>query len=48
MTQKVAYTNARLLDPATAMDTRGDVLTVDGTIADVGSLFPDGAPDDCA
>ncbi|MCX8230828.1 MAG: dihydroorotase [Alphaproteobacteria bacterium] len=48
MTQKVAYTNARLLDPATAMDTRGDVLTVDGEIADVGSLFPDGAPDDCA
>ena len=48
MTQKVAYTNARLLDPATAMDTRGDVLTVDGAIADVGSLFPDGVPDDCA
>ena len=48
MTQKVAYTNARLLDPATATDARGDVLTIDGAIADVGTLFQDGAPDDCA
>jgi dihydroorotase len=46
MTHKVAYTNARLLDPATATDSRGDVLTIDGAIADVGDLFKDGTPDD--
>jgi dihydroorotase len=47
VTQKVAYTNARLLDPASGTDAQGGVLTIDETIADVGRLFVDGVPDDC-
>ncbi len=43
---KTAYVNARLLDPATGTDGKGDVLTVDGEIADVGALFDAGTPDD--
>ena len=49
-----AYRNARLLDPATGLDTPGALLTEDGTIADLGpGLFADGVPEgietvDCA
>lgn len=44
---RVAYVNARLLDPATGLDETGGLLT-DGTkIADLGShLFNDGLPED--
>jgi len=47
MTHKVAYTNARLLDPASGTDAQGEVLTIGDAIADVGRLFADGVPDDC-
>jgi len=54
MTRRVAYLNARLLDPASGLDVPGALLT-DGTrIADRGPrLFADGVPDgvetvDCA
>ncbi|BAE52418.1 dihydroorotase [Paramagnetospirillum magneticum] len=41
----VAYVNARLLDPATGLDTRGALLTNGETIADVGpGLFQGGVP----
>ena len=44
---RTAYLNARLLDPASGLDTMGDLLTVGGEIADLGSgLFKDGAPHD--
>ena len=42
---RVAYVNARLLDPASGMDESGALLVQDGRIADVGpDLFRDGAP----
>jgi dihydroorotase len=42
---QVAYINARLLDPATGLDTRGALLTNGERIADVGAdLFKDGVP----
>jgi dihydroorotase len=41
----VAYVNARLLDPATGLDTKGALLTNGETIADVGpGLFQGGVP----
>ncbi|MEQ8698824.1 MAG: dihydroorotase [Bauldia litoralis] len=41
----VAYINARLLDPATGLDTRGALVTEGGLIADVGPrLFADTPP----
>ncbi|CUW38921.1 Dihydroorotase(Dihydroorotase,26-433) [Magnetospirillum sp. XM-1] len=41
----VAYVNARLLDPASGLDTRGALLTNGETIADVGpGLFQGGVP----
>ena len=44
---KVAYTNARLLDPASGLDAMGGVLTSGKEIIDVGAgLFVDGTPDD--
>jgi dihydroorotase len=44
---RVAYTNARLLDPATALDAPGGLLTENETIAAVGpDLFADGVPED--
>jgi dihydroorotase len=52
--ERVAYLNARLLDPATGLDTPGALLVQDGLIADLGpDLFKDGAPSvgavvDCA
>ncbi|MCW9035195.1 MAG: dihydroorotase [Rhodospirillales bacterium] len=42
----IAYTNARLLDPATDLDRPGGVLTEGKTILDFGAdLFKDGVPD---
>ncbi len=47
--QRTAYVNARLLDPATALDRPGALLVEDGRIADLGpSLFADGVPDGVA
>ena len=44
--QRTAYVNARLLDPASGLDSAGALLTVGGVIADLGaSLFPGGVPD---
>jgi len=44
---KVAYVNARLLDPATGLDAMGGVLTEDETITEVGEgLFSDAVPED--
>jgi dihydroorotase len=51
---RIAYLNARLLDPATGLDEVGAVLVEDGKIADFGAhLFKGGAPSvrqvvDCA
>ncbi|CAO3378118.1 dihydroorotase [Azospirillum argentinense] len=43
---RVAYRNARLLDPASGLDQRGDLLTEGAKIADFGpSLFADGVPE---
>ncbi|PWC32317.1 dihydroorotase [Azospirillum sp. TSO35-2] len=45
MTSRVAYLNARLLDPATGLDQRADLLTEDGRIADFGpNLFGGATP----
>ncbi|NMM44144.1 dihydroorotase [Rhodospirillaceae bacterium KN72] len=42
---RIAYLNARLLDPETGLDTIGALLVEDGRIADFGShLFKTGAP----
>jgi len=42
---RVAYLNARLLDPASGLDSPGALLAEDGLIADFGpELFRDGAP----
>ena len=52
--ERVAYLNARLLDPASGLDTEGDLLTDGEMIADFGpGLFKDGIPEgtqtvDCA
>ena len=47
--QRTAYVNARLLDPATALDRPGALLVEDGRIADLGpDLFADGVPDGIA
>lgn len=44
--RRVAYINARLLDPATGLDERGALLTAGDQIAELGaSLFADGVPD---
>ena len=43
--ERIAYLNARLLDPASGMDAPGALLVQDGRIADVGpDLFRSGAP----
>lgn len=45
---RTLYRDARLIDPASGLDLRGDLLTVGERIAALGpDLFPDGAPDDC-
>lgn len=44
--RRVAYLNARLLDPASGLDAPGALLTEGGTIADLGPrLFKDGVPE---
>ncbi len=41
----IAYVNARLIDPASGLDTRGSLLTLGGQIADLGpTLFASGVP----
>ena len=43
---KVAYINARIIDPASGFDKRGSLLTEGGNIADFGeNLFNDGVPE---
>lgn len=43
---RTAFINARLLDPASGMDEPGNLLVVDGKIADLGpALFNDSIPD---
>jgi dihydroorotase len=43
---KIAYTNARLLDPKTGLDAAGGILTEGESIVDFGpGLFSDGVPD---
>ena len=43
--ERVAYLNARLLDPASGLDAKGALLVQDGLIADFGpDLFKYGAP----
>ena len=47
MSPKTAYINARLLDPATALDAMGGVLTEGETITEVqAGLFADAVPED--
>jgi len=42
---RIAFVNARLLDPASGLDTPGALLVQDGLVADYGpDLFRDGAP----
>jgi dihydroorotase len=44
--KKVAYKNARLIDPETGLDAKGGLLTIGNTIADIGErLFNDGIPE---
>ncbi|HUD51722.1 dihydroorotase [Parvibaculum sp.] len=43
---RTAFINARLVDPASGLDERGNLLVADGKIADLGpNLFSDGIPD---
>jgi dihydroorotase len=47
--RRVAYINARLLDPASGLDRAGGLLTEDGRIAALGpDLFAEGVPDGVA
>lgn len=49
MTQRTAFINARLIDPATGLDAPGGLLVEDGRIADMGPrLFNDARPKDAA
>lgn len=44
---KVAYVNARLIDPESGLDKKGELLTIGNKIADFGpKIFKDGTPDD--
>lgn len=44
MTARTLFTQARLLDPATRLDRKGDILVIDGCIAQIGDrLARDGA-----
>ena len=46
---RVAYINARLMDPASGLDEKGELLTEGEIIADFGAgLFADGVPKDTA
>lgn len=43
---RTAFINARLVDPASGLDVKGNLLAADGKIADLGpDLFSDGIPD---
>ncbi|MBO6906085.1 MAG: dihydroorotase, partial [Parvibaculum sp.] len=43
---RTAFVNARLIDPASGYDEKGNLLVEDGMIADLGSqLFSDGLPE---
>jgi dihydroorotase len=45
--KKVAYVNARLIDPETGLDEMGGLLTVGDTIEDLGAnIFANGTPED--
>ncbi len=45
--RRVAFINARLLDPASGLDAKGALLVEGDTIADLGAeLFADGVPED--
>jgi len=47
MTKRLAFRNARLIDPATGLDTRGGLLIENGKIADLGAkLFNTADPHD--
>jgi len=47
MTKRLAFRNARLIDPASKLDARGGLLIENGKIADVGPrLFNDADPND--
>ncbi len=47
MTKRIAFKNARLIDPASGLDVRGGLLVENGRIADVGPrLFNDAEPGD--
>ncbi len=43
--ERTAYVNARLIDPASGLDSPGALLSINGKIADLGPrLFADGVP----
>ncbi len=45
--KKIAYVNARIVDPSSGFDSMGELLTIGDKIADFGSkLFPDSIPQD--
>ncbi|HXC55500.1 MAG TPA: dihydroorotase [Rhizomicrobium sp.] len=47
MTRRIAFRNARLIDPASGLDVRGGLLVENGRIADIGPrLFNDAEPGD--
>src|SRR5471032_3203294 len=47
MNRRIAFKNARLVDPATGLDVKGGLLVENGRIADVGPrLFNDAEPTD--
>ncbi len=47
MNRRIAFRNARLIDPATGLDVKGGLLVENGRIADIGPrLFNDAEPND--
>jgi len=47
MTKRIAFRNARLIDPASGLDVKGGLLVENGRIADIGPrLFNDAEPND--
>lgn len=46
MSRRIAFVNARLIDPALGADEPGSLLVEDGRILDAGQLFQDGGPGD--
>jgi dihydroorotase len=50
MSARTLFANARLLDPASGLDRSGDVLAIDGRIAELGSALPRAGAEivDCA